>query len=230
MKYRIAFIEDDPMVMEVNSQYVEKIGGFHVVGKSAKGKDGIDMVLEVNPDVLILDVFLPDTSGIQVLEQIRLMHSTTDVILVTAASDKESVQQAFRLGAIDYIIKPFRFERLQEALLTYQNMRECTDRLEVLTQEEIDSWSTVQKKILRPTSTGSVRDLPKGLNHTTLRQILLYLMKENRPLSAEEVAEGIGIARVTARRYLDYLEKNEQVELVVQYGTIGRPLNKYWAK
>jgi two-component system response regulator DctR len=53
------------------------------------------------------------------------------------------------------------------------------------------------------------------------------LLKEGTALSAEEVAEGVGLARVTARRYLDFLEKSGRVILELQYGSVGRPVNRY---
>ncbi|MGG4143840.1 DeoR family transcriptional regulator [Paenibacillus algorifonticola] len=69
--------------------------------------------------------------------------------------------------------------------------------------------------------------LPKGLNAVTLRQIVEVMHRHEGGVSAEEAAEGIGIARVTARRYLDFLEKSGYVLLEINYGGVGRPINRY---
>ncbi|HHX51674.1 MAG TPA: HTH domain-containing protein, partial [Clostridia bacterium] len=134
--------------------------------------------------------------------------------------DVDTIQQGFRYGAVDYIVKPFQFERIKSALESYRDMYHQLQKKEALNQAEIDAIGL-----------GKVRtneeELPKGLTETTLKQIVLLLMKEGRSYSAEEVAEGIGLARVTARRYLEYLEKTGRAELELQYGSVGRPLNRY---
>ena len=143
----------------------------------------------------------------------------TDVVLVTAARDVETIQNAFRYGAIDYIIKPFKFARLKSALESYKLLHSKIHRKTSLDQDEIDDL-TMNKTRMQET-------LPKGLNEVTLRQVLLHLLKSVTPLSAEDVADGVGLARVTARRYLDYLEKSGKLALEVQYGSVGRPINRY---
>ena len=69
--------------------------------------------------------------------------------------------------------------------------------------------------------------LPKGLDEITLQKVFNYLKENRLYLSAEEVAEGVGLARVTARRYLEYLEINGEIYLETRYGSVGRPINKY---
>jgi two-component system response regulator DctR len=69
--------------------------------------------------------------------------------------------------------------------------------------------------------------LPKGLHEVTLHKILTYLTNQSDPVSAENVASSVGIARVTARRYLEHLEREGKLEIDIQYGGVGRPVNKY---
>lgn len=212
-------VEDDPMVMQVNKQYIEEIGGFEIVGTAETGYEALSLIRELTPSLVILDIYLPDLDGIQTLKELRTSNLPSDVILVTAARDVDTIQNAFRYGAIDYIIKPFKFSRLKSALESYKLLHSKLHRKTSLDQDEIDDL-TMNKTRLQET-------LPKGLNEVTLRQILLFLLKSNEPLSAEEVAEGIGLARVTARRYLDYLEKAGKLVLEAQYGSVGRPVNRY---
>ncbi|WP_366924002.1 response regulator [Metallumcola ferriviriculae] len=217
---RTVIVEDDPMVMEVNRQYIENVDGFQIVGTAETGAEAIEIVKKIKPQLVILDIFLPDKDGLETLREIRQSNLPTDVILVTAVRDAETIRQVFRLGAVDYIVKPFKFERIKSALEAYKALLNKLNKKESLSQEDIDQITTLKTQELS-------EELPKGLTEVTMKQVILYLFKQNESLSAEEVAEGIGLARVTARRYLDYLEKTGKVKLEVQYGSVGRPINRY---
>ncbi|MFP3122052.1 response regulator [Ectobacillus funiculus] len=223
---RVMIVDDDPMVMEVNKQFVEATGGFEIVGAAQSGIEALAMIDAKQPHLVILDHFLPDLNGMDVLVELRKQNQPVDVILVTAARDSETVQSVFRYGAIDYIVKPFRFDRFKSALDNYKALRLKLAKNE-LNQEEIDYLASTKVKLQQRELQLSEEPLPKGLNAVTMKQILLFLLNQKKALSAEEVAEGVGLARVTARRYLDYLEKTKKIKLEVQYGTIGRPINRY---
>ncbi|WP_088552795.1 response regulator [Calderihabitans maritimus] len=220
---RLVIVEDDPMVMQVNWEYIEQIGGFEIVGTAKTGTEALQVIEELRPELVILDIYLPDMDGVETLLELRKRNIPTDVILVTAARDVETIQKVFRYGAVDYIIKPFKFERIKTALESYKELYQKMNQKESLDQEEIDRIRTITPATSRET-------LPKGLSEVTMKQVLLYLLKRKESLSAEEVAEGIGLSRVTARRYLEYLEKIGKVELEMQYGSVGRPVNRYYIK
>lgn len=219
---QIIIVEDDAMVLEVNRQFIESVDGFKIIGTAKNGNDGIELILQNNPQLVILDYYLPDMHGIEVIQQIRMQEQNTDFILVTAARDVETIQQVYRYGAIDYIIKPFRFERLREALLRYEKMTRHLRVNDELDQNSLDKWALTIKA-----AKADENQLPKGLNQITLKQIYHYMLKAKEPLSAEEVAKGTGLSRVTVRRYLEYLEKIEKLKLEIQYGSVGRPINLY---
>ena len=216
----VVIVEDDPMVVEVNRGFVNAVSGFKVAGVARSGREAIEMIRGVEPDLVLLDIYLPDMDGVTALQEIRRLGLPTDVIVVTAAQDAETIQNVFRYGAIDYVIKPFKFIRLKAALNCYATLHNRFKRQVQMNQAEIDSLAL---------SRGQQQDegVPKGLNELTLKQVYLYLIKEGAALSAEEVAEGVGLARVTARRYLDFLEKTGKVILELQYGSVGRPVNRY---
>ncbi len=220
---RTVVVEDDPMVMEVDCQYIENVEGFQVVGTAETGVEALNVIKELKPQLVILDIFLPGKDGLETLQEIRQLNLPTDVILVTAARDVDTIQQVFRLGAVDYIIKPFKFDRIKSALDSYKALLDKLKQKESLSQEDIDQITSVKTREVP-------EELPKGLTEVTMKQVMLYLFKNRRSLSAEDVAEGIGLARVTARRYLDYLEKTGKVKLEVQYGSVGRPINRYRIK
>ncbi|MGQ9533280.1 MAG: response regulator [Desulfotomaculales bacterium] len=214
----VLIIEDDPMVAEINTSFVHAVPGFKVVGAARTGRAGVEATQRLQPNLALLDVYLPDVDGLSVLREIRDLALPVDVILVTAAHDTFTIQNAFRYGAIDYIIKPFRFDRLKAALENFAVLYHRLHTPSPLRQEEIDRLTLGH--LLPP-------ELPKGLQEVTLRQILLLLIKEPRAWSAEEVAARLGVARVTARRYLEFLRAGGQAELEMQYGTVGRPVKRY---
>lgn len=222
----LILVEDDPMVMEVNEGFIKKVGGFRICGKARTGKKAIEIIQDLRPCLVILDIYLPDLNGIQILKEIRRLGIPTDIILITAAQDVATVQAGLRFGVVDYIIKPFKYERIQTALNNYYSYAEQLQNRWEINQEDLDRLIKIhphQESLV----SRSREELPKGLREITLQQVYNFLKETPIGLSAEEVAEGVGLARVTARRYLEYLEKINHVLLETQYGTVGRPINKY---
>lgn len=221
----VIIIEDDPMVSEINRTFVNSIQGFNVVDAAATAAEGIKKTAEHMPDLALIDVYLPDQDGLSLLQELRKINIPTDAILLTAAHDTETIERAFRYGAVDYILKPFKFQRLKMALESYTLMRMKLKSLDTLSQQEID-----QLKNSRHPAMGEeevIGEIPKGLNDLTMKQVLLYMIKTPFAMSAEEVAEGLGLARVTARRYLEYLDIIGKVKVDLQYGSVGRPVKRY---
>lgn len=222
------------MVTEVNRTYVEASGPFRVVGTARNGQEGILMTAELRPHLVILDVYLPDLNGVQVLKELRRRELPVDVIMVTAAQDAETVQELLRSGAMDYIIKPFKFERIRSSLQGYVRMHQDLIGSNKLSQEQLDRLAPgLGAAVPAPTpaqEAAQAESLPKGLTDWTLRQVLLYLVNQERPLSASEVADGIGLARVTVRRYLDYLVQRRQLRVEQHYVGVGRPVYRYMTR
>ena len=225
LKVNVVIVDDDPMVVEINKGFVTAVPGFEVVGTASSGKETLEIIKEKKPSLTLMDIHLPDIDGVQLLQKFRELSLPVDVIAITAANDVETVQKVFRYGAIDYIIKPFKFTRLKTALNYYYNLHNLFSQNTKLSQSTIDRLNP--KLVMQAETTEEKEEVPKGINEITLRQIYQYLKKKNTPLSAEEVATGVGLARVTARRYLDFLEKSNRVILELQYGSVGRPINRY---
>lgn len=221
-RIRVLIVEDDPMVMEINAEFVSKLEGFELVGKAFTGREAMSLIKEVHPNLVLLDYFLPDMNGLSLLQLIRNDHYPLDVILLTANRDPQHVQEIFRAGVIDYIVKPFRFDRFQSALEQYRYTFKKFKENRPLEQADLDAMTRVQTKPHEQEAS-----LPKGLNDRTMKQIIQFLEGQRELLSSDEVATGTGLARVTVRRYLEYLEKKGEVIMEIQYGSVGRPMNKY---
>lgn len=224
----VLLIEDDPMVQEVNRQFLEQIDGFQIIATANNGVEGIEKMKAYKPDLVLLDIFMPSLDGIETLLQIRKQQEDVDVIVITAANDQRTIRKMVHNGAIDYIIKPFKFERIKQALEKYRSYRMKLKDDSALSQQQLDElFFQSEANNVQPSKQ---EQLPKGLNETTLTQIISYLIIQSQPQSAEEVACGVGLARVTARRYLDYLKTTGDILLDIQYGGIGRPVNRYIMK
>lgn len=209
---RVLLVEDDRWVARVNRDLLEQSGA-QVVGTAASVAEALAAVTALEPDLLLLDVYLPDGTGVEVLRAIRSAGQLTDVIMLTAADDLTTVRQALSLGALDYIIKPFEQARLREALRRVGSQRPSSD---ALNQQRID-------RMLRLPGSG----LPKGIEEGTLNRILRLLETREEAVNAEEVGAWVGLSRVTAWRYLEYLLGQGALELDFSYGQPGRPSKLY---
>ena len=217
---RTLIVDDDFMVAKVHRAYTERVAGFEVVGMAHSGAEALEAVERMRPDLVVLDIYLPDVSGLSVLQQLRQRQSEVDVIMVTAARDVESLRTAMAGGALRYIVKPFNFARYSETLQTYQRFLGRRAALDEVEQEDIDRLHA---------TFGVVPDqnLPKNLNRPTLELVVRYLREHSDLVSAQEVGQGTGVSRGTARRYLEYLENQGRAVLELRYGSAGRPEHRY---
>lgn len=219
---KVLIVEDDPMVAELNRRYLESIEGFKAVGVKPSVQAAKQFLNENDVDLILLDVYMPGENGLELLPFIRQLENGIDVILITAASDIETIQAALRFGTIDYLIKPFSFDRLKEALVSYHQKVKYVEYHSVLSQQELD------EKILKKEKIQVTQQIPKGLTKNTLK-LIWDVLKElgDREFSTEDIATRTGISRVSIRKYLNFLEEIGALETRVSYGTIGRPINQY---
>lgn len=218
---RTLIVDDDFRVADLHRAYVEKVSGFQVVGQAGTGAEALRMVATTRPDLILLDIYLPDMSGLDVMRTLRESGtSRVDIIAITAARDVESLRSAMHGGVVHYLIKPFRFAALEEKLQSYAAMRERLARLSEADQHAVDTLYQILRQ-------GAGESLPKGLSRPTLDLVLKILREAGRDLAATEVADLASLSRVTARRYLDHLVQSGRVELVMRYGSPGRPEHRY---
>jgi len=215
-------VDDDYRVAGIHAAYVTRVDGFQVVGEAHTAAEALRLAAEAAPDLMLLDLYLPDGDGLSVMRRLneRAGHHP-DVLAVTAARDVTSVRTAIRLGAVNYLVKPFPFAALRERLAAYRDLRTRLAELTEADQEDVDAlYGLLRGPALPPRPA-------KGHSAPTLALVREAIRGADRDLSAAEVAELVGISRPTAQRYLSYLVEHGAVQLHLRYGSTGRPEHRY---
>ena len=221
--YKVLIVEDDPMVAMINEQFVSRHKDFVVAHKCNDGKSALEYLDENEVDLIILDVYMPYMDGFETLRQIRKKQISVDVIMVTAANEREQLKEGLHLGVVDYLVKPFTFERFKVALDKFIAQVEALKDLDKVNQKNIDFLIDKSRK--------KVNELyPKGIQEKTLQTIIEHLKEnKNKWLTGDEIAEKVGLTGVTVRRYMNYLVEKGKAECVTDYKTGGRPRLHYKA-
>lgn len=218
---RTLVVDDDFRVADLHAEYVTRLPGFSVSGQAHSGTEALEQLDRTHPDLMLLDFYLPDLSGLEVLQRLRdERHPSVDVIAITAARDVASLQAAMRGGVVHYLIKPFRFAPFEEKLTSYAAARARLARIGAADQGEVD-------RVFAALRTSHRETLPKGLSEATLELVIQTLGHSGSGLTAAAVADAAGLSRVTARRYLDYLCQRSMAGISLRYGGPGRPEHRY---
>jgi response regulator of citrate/malate metabolism len=214
---RVLIVEDDFRVANIHGAFTRRVPGFQVVGTALTAADARRMIAEHNPDLILLDAYLPDDSGLTLLAE-----TDVDTIMLTAASDPGSVRAAWSRGALNYLVKPFTAEQLVDRLTAYARYRSLLGvARRQLSQDDIDS-------AIRHLHTGDRSATPKGQSAVTARLVAEQLRAAaDEPRTAAEIAAELGIARATAQRYLAALEQAGLATMTLRYGATGRPEHLY---
>ncbi|GIO23654.1 response regulator [Oceanobacillus sp. J11TS1] len=216
----IAIIEDEPLISKFHQKYIEKIDGFCCAGSAETVEEGFELAQQPNVDLILLDVYLQHQNGLDLLKQIRAEEINVDVILITSANDRQSLKTGYRYGVIDYLLKPFTFERFQASLLGYKETVRVTEGK--VHQAAVDRlFHPHEQPIIIP------EDLPKGITRETCRHILNVMKEHEDWLSAADLSSHAKISHVSLRKYLRFFEEKQLIEKNVVYHSFGRPLQQY---
>ena len=219
--FKVLIAEDDPMVAMINEQYVRKNGKFVIAGKVSNGKEAVGFLEKEAVDLVIMDVYMPVQGGIDTLKKIREKELRTAVIMVTAANDSATFEEAMRFGAVDYLVKPFSFDRFQQALERFASNASVLGEGHALNQKSIDR---IVGSARRP---AAAKDAAKGIQEKTREKILDCLASSSDWMTGEEIAEIVGLSAVTVRRYMNHLVQTGEVTGEMNYETGGRPCMLY---
>jgi response regulator of citrate/malate metabolism len=213
-------VEDDYHVASIHAAYVRKVRGFAVAGHAASASSARVEIKRLSPDLVLLDLYLPDGSGLDVVrETIEAPGARRpDFLVISAARDMASVRAAMQLGTVHYLVKPFTFAQLEERLIAYRDLRNRLGRMEEAEQHDVDALYGLLR--------GPART-PKGQSAPTMARIRELLADASGDVSATDIAGQIGISRSTAQRYLSELARQGKIELRLHYGATGRPEHRY---
>ncbi len=240
---RTLIIDDDVAVAGIHHGFLLARGGFDVVSMAHTGQQGLDLAAELRPELVLLDIHLPDMSGLDVLQRLRGRQQALDVLVITASRELETVRGAMAGGVLHYLVKPFTSQALNERLDEYLILRrelaaggaagpldqDSIDRLVAPTRRATAADTVagpVAGSAAEPVAVPAAR-LPKGLSRPTLDAVIEALKSSPEDVSAAGMALQLGLSRVSARRYLEYLVIHGFARLTPRYGAAGRPENRY---
>ncbi len=218
---RTVVVDDDFRVAAIHAAYVGKVDGFEVIATAHTAAEAMQVVDRLRPDLLLLDLYLPDEHGLELVARLRRdNHPPVDVIVITAAKDADSVRAAIQGGALHYLLKPFGFPVLRDKLLSYAQMRARLGEIRHVDQRNVDR---VFGALRAPDQLAGA----KGRSVHTLEAVEKLLAEAAGDMSAAEVAERTGMSRATAQRYLSHLHEIGRVDIRLRYGSGGRPEHGY---
>ena len=228
---RVLVVEDEPVAAAAHAAYVGRLEGYALAGTAPDGQSALRLLNEFaasgDPvELVLLDMNLPDLHGLDIARRMRSSRILADIIAITAVRELAIVRSAVAIGVVQYLIKPFTYATFADKLASYRLFRqqlaspESGSRRTGASQSEVDqAFASLRAPSESP--------LPKGLSVSTLESVQEYLKRHTQPVSATEVMEALGMSRVTARRYLEYLADAGTVSRTARYGTPGRPENEY---
>ncbi|KWZ65010.1 response regulator [Bacillus altitudinis] len=222
---KVLIAEDDFRIAAIHESYIQKVQGFQVAGKAKSAKDLWEALQKEQLDLILLDVYMPDELGTNLLPLLRERHPEVDVIIITAATETMLLRDALHYGVVHYLIKPVTAQKFTQVLTEYKEKRELINSKEEVNQTMIDLFFGQMQE---ESQQKDERDLPTGINSLTLDKVKTFMATEMNGITAEELGEKMGASRTTARRYVEYLVTTGECRAELAYGIIGRPERKYY--
>jgi response regulator of citrate/malate metabolism len=226
---RVLVVEDEPIAAAAHAAYIGRLDGFTLAGSAPDGQSALRLMAEFAAagtpvELVLLDMNLPDLHGLDIARRMRAAGFFADIIAITAVRELNIVRSAVATGVVQYLIKPFTYAAFADKLASYRQFR---DQLAGpgaagpgASQSDVDqAFASLRAPSELP--------LPKGLSVSTLESVQDFIKAQPGAVSASEAMEALGMSRVTARRYLEYLADAGTVSRAARYGAPGRPENEY---
>lgn len=220
---KVVIAEDDFRIAQVQEQFLQKVSGVKLAGKALNAKETMMLLDQHEVDLLLLDIYMPDELGIHLLPKIKEKHPQVDVIMVSAAAEKEMLEAAIRHSVFNYLLKPVTMEKFVATIEDYKKKKKLLSSIDEVNQDVIDQYFGTASN-----NGASQKDLPTGVDRLTLQKVTEIMKELEGGISIEEMGERMGASRTTARRYLEYLVSTNFCMARHDYGIIGRPERKYY--
>ncbi|HHR5886115.1 TPA: two-component response regulator DpiA [Providencia alcalifaciens] len=224
VKIKILIVEDELLLAEMHAEYIKAYPACDKVWLAGNLAEARKMIEYMKPDLILLDNYLPDGKGIDLVHELLQERNSADIVFTTAASDMETVTEAIRLGVFDYLVKPVAYERLGQTLDRYIQRKSVLYGTNKTNQSQIDDMFNTYAR------GESKEELPTGIDALTLDKVLALFAASDAEYTAETIAETIKLSRTTARRYLEYCLAQHKIEAEIEYGKVGRPQRIYRGK
>ncbi|GIN86697.1 two-component system response regulator DcuR [Heyndrickxia sporothermodurans] len=223
---KVIIVEDDPMVAMINQQYIERYEGFKIVATVGSIGELWNVIKENKPDLILLDVYLPGETGIDFLQSVRQKQFSIPIIMITAAHDIPTIKKALEFGVIDFLIKPFTYERFELAIENFLQYHSLTTKLEEADQDTLDQILIKERgpSALNQAGKELHSSLPKGLSKLTLKKILQAVEEQTGDFSTEDIAKAVNLSRISTKKYLQYLNEIGYLGEELKYLAVGRPI------
>ncbi|AEF25086.1 response regulator [Streptococcus parauberis] len=218
----VLIIEDDPMVDFIHRNYLEKVNKFQIILSSDSISDALNKLDHYNIDLILLDIHIKEGNGIQFLENLRLKHHNCEVIIISAVNDGKIVKSGFHFGIVDYLIKPFTFERFESSITSFLDRKKQLNQ-HIINQNQIDKLKNGQNNKQKQDNIF----LEKGLSESTYNLVLSTISTLNREFTIQELTDATNQSHVSVRKYVAFMEENEIIEAKQIYTKVGRPYKIY---
>ncbi len=221
-EFDVVIVEDEPYLAGLHRDYIEQHFPLRVVGIAATLAQARSLLQQHQPRLVLLDNYLPDGQGVDLIDSPLLKSFDCSIIFLTAASDMQTCSRAMRHGAFDYLIKPVSFHRLQSSLERFLALLRTLRHVRVVDQYALDKLFNL------PASATPTAPSTKGIEPNTLERVQqAFTASPDRNWSVDEIVEAVGISKTTGRRYLEYCVETGFISVEMQYGSIGHPRRLY---
>lgn len=221
---RTLVVDDDFRVAGIHAARLGRVEGFECIAEVHSAAAAREAIANLQPDLMLLDVHLPDENGISMLRSMQAAGTLIDCIVITAARDLATVRSAMSSGAVYYLVKPFSFDQLRTQLEAYRRWRLELESSSTADQATVDNLYNLRRTAAAKPAAG-VRQL-----QPTMQKVFDAVRAAQRPIGASDIADELGVSRPTAQRYLGALERKNLIVLELHYGSTGRPINYYRPK
>lgn len=215
---KVMIVEDEEHIAELHHYFITQIDGFEVIGVAGSITIAEQLIVAGKPDLVVIDNYLPDGLGVELVRQCLTLTPKPECIVITAANDAETVNLAHRYGAFDYLVKPVNYNRLQTSLHRLMRMKRLLSAQTTVKQSELDG-------IFHNTELTNEEQL--GVDEFTLQQVIALFPHRHSEHTATSVAERLGVSKSTARRYLDKAVDRGELYAFLEHGKVGRPTRCY---
>lgn len=219
-------VEDEPMLAEILVDTIKQFPQFEVIGIADKLESAKKLLRLYQPQLTLLDNFLPDGKGLDLIRHAVNTHYQGRIIFITADNHMDTISEALRMGVFDYLIKPVHYQRLQHTLELFARYRSSLRSSEQASQTHVDALFNIQAKEHTEAAGSPLR----GIDESTFNRVLQLFADPETVHTADTLARILGSSKTTARRYLEQGVKNDFLEAEISYGKVGRPERIYHGK